>query len=132
MYACLSGAVPFNINRTDVTLDEQIKRGLYGFPQSLFGHISRDAIRLVRNDNALITLAIINLVIIDINYTVALCLDEAHANGQSEEAHNGAGDIVASLVEGCAYATSRQFADITAGERGERATLECVRKSPRN
>lgn len=49
LYACLSGAVPFNINRTDVTLDEQIKRGLYGFPQSLFGHISRDAIRLMKH-----------------------------------------------------------------------------------
>lgn len=51
LYACLSGSVPFNIHRKDVTLEEQIRYGLYGFPKSLFGHVSQDAIQLVCNDD---------------------------------------------------------------------------------
>jgi hypothetical protein len=50
LYACLSGSVPFNIYRKDIPLDMQIRRGLYGFPQSLFGHVTQDAMQLVCND----------------------------------------------------------------------------------
>ncbi|XP_011347433.1 serine/threonine-protein kinase Chk2 isoform X2 [Ooceraea biroi] len=49
LYACLSGSVPFNIHRTDIPLEAQIRRGLYGFPQSLFGHVSRNATELIKS-----------------------------------------------------------------------------------
>ncbi|KAL2739524.1 ovarian-specific serine/threonine-protein kinase Lok-like [Vespula maculifrons] len=48
LYACLSGAVPFNITCKEVTLQDQIKRGLYGFPSSRFGHVSDKAIDLIK------------------------------------------------------------------------------------
>lgn len=50
LYVCLSGSLPFAIHSQNHTLEEQIRRGMYSFPQSHFEHVSKDAIELVRND----------------------------------------------------------------------------------
>ncbi|KMQ97735.1 serine threonine-protein kinase chk2 [Lasius niger] len=46
LYVCLSGVVPFNVQ--NVTLEQQIRRGRYEFPSSRFGHVSYDAIELIK------------------------------------------------------------------------------------
>ncbi|XP_003701685.1 serine/threonine-protein kinase Chk2 [Megachile rotundata] len=48
LYACLSGAVPFNCQNKNISLQEQIKRGYYSFPPSRFGHVSNKATDLIR------------------------------------------------------------------------------------
>ncbi|KAI4487422.1 hypothetical protein M0804_005571 [Polistes exclamans] len=48
LYACLSGSVPFNVTCKEVSLQDQIKRGLYGFPSSKFGQVSDKAIDLIK------------------------------------------------------------------------------------
>ncbi|XP_043258225.1 serine/threonine-protein kinase Chk2-like isoform X1 [Colletes gigas] len=48
LYACLSGAVPFNCQDKNVSLQDQIMKGYYSFPASKFGHVSEKAINLIK------------------------------------------------------------------------------------
>lgn len=47
LYVCLSGISPFNLKNK--SLEEQIRRGIYTFPKSFFGHVSPKAVDLVRD-----------------------------------------------------------------------------------
>ncbi|XP_019885390.1 serine/threonine-protein kinase Chk2 [Camponotus floridanus] len=49
LYASLSGIVPFNVHNNNITLEQQIRRGRYEFPSSRFGHVSGDAIELIKS-----------------------------------------------------------------------------------
>ncbi|XP_068968652.1 ovarian-specific serine/threonine-protein kinase Lok-like [Bombus flavifrons] len=49
LYACLSGSVPFNCYDKNMSLQDQIKCGRYGFPPSKFGHITNKAIDLIKS-----------------------------------------------------------------------------------
>lgn len=48
LYACLSGTIPFNVHSREVSLKDQIVRGLYAFPVSKFGNVSSKAIDLIK------------------------------------------------------------------------------------
>lgn len=46
LYVCLSGTIPFQKN--DVSLEEQIRCGMYKFRSSHFQHVSQDALKLIK------------------------------------------------------------------------------------
>lgn len=48
LYVCLSGSVPFNCHNKHMSLQDQIKRGHYSFPESRFSHVSERAIDLIK------------------------------------------------------------------------------------
>ncbi|XP_076755046.1 ovarian-specific serine/threonine-protein kinase Lok isoform X2 [Xylocopa sonorina] len=48
LYACLSGSVPFNCHDKNISLQDQIKTGIYSFPPSRFGHVSDKAMDLIK------------------------------------------------------------------------------------
>ncbi|XP_012275239.1 serine/threonine-protein kinase Chk2 [Orussus abietinus] len=48
LYCCLSGLVPFNVNNRRYSLQEQIIKGIYTFPQTRFHHVSPEAISLIK------------------------------------------------------------------------------------
>lgn len=52
LYVCLSGTIPFQNN--NITLEEQIRGGLYEFRPSHFQHVSQSAIHLVNDNNLII------------------------------------------------------------------------------
>lgn len=47
LFACLSGGLPFNMNREDMSLDEQIRRGNYSFSSLVWRNVSPSAKGLI-------------------------------------------------------------------------------------
>lgn len=48
LYCCLSGRVPFCNNNTNLSLHDQIVRGIYRFPAPYFQNVSARAISLIK------------------------------------------------------------------------------------
>ena len=48
LYICLVGYPPFNDENPMISLEEQIKKGLYDFPKQDWSKVSKDAIDLVK------------------------------------------------------------------------------------